>query len=102
MAATATKITGGLKNLDTEIHHVAFTSTTATVEVTTNLSVIYAMTAQRVGGDSANGGYLTLDETDAATGIAVTAGAITLDRTLVQSGGTLGTESFLVTLHGKS
>lgn len=103
MAATATQLTGVGKALDVEVHYLSFTSTTATVEVTTGLSEIYTWTVARAGtaaGD--NTGILTLDETYTSGVVTVTGGAVTIDRAATTATGTLGTESFVLVLQGKS
>lgn len=103
MAATATQQTGAAKSLDEEIHFIDFTSTTATVELSTGLSEIYLVSFGRIGdaaGD--NTGVLTLDESETDGVVTVSGGAITIDRAAVTATGTLGTETFTVLLKGKS
>ena len=103
MAATATKQTGAGKSLDVDIQYIDFTSTTATVEVTTSLSEIYFWTFGRIGdaaGD--NTGTLTLDESETDGVVTVSGGAVTIDRAAITATGTLGTETFVVKLEGKS
>ena len=103
MAATATQLTGAGKGLDLEVHYLEFTSTTATVEVTTGLSEIYAWSFGRAGTAAADAtGTLTLDETHTAGVVTVASGAITIDRAAITASGTLATESFNLVLHGKS
>ncbi len=65
MAVTQGSITGvsSLKQLDSEILTLAFTSTTATVEATTGLSEGYGMTYHRLGSGGAYQSELQLDET---------------------------------------
>jgi len=77
-----------------------FTSTTATVELKTKLSVVLGFAHVRIGAASANHGDLSINETLVAGAIPVTGGAFTVDRHLSDVAGTLGTESFLVTLFG--
>lgn len=103
MAATATKLVGAGKALDKEVHYLEFTSTTATVEVTTGLSEIYVWSFARAGTAAAdNTGTLTLDETHTAGVITVTGGAVTVDRAAITATGTLATESFVLVLEGAS
>lgn len=103
MAATATKIVGSRKQWDSETFTLVFTSTTATVEVSTALSEIYDWQFARAGtaaGD--NTGTLTLDETVTAGVITPASGAITVDRAALTATGTLAGETFVLTLFGKS
>lgn len=104
MAVTQGSITGvsSLKQLDSEILTLAFTSTTATVEATTGLSEVYGMTYHRHGSGGANQAELQLDETHTSGVVTPASGVVTIDRTLSDAAGTLGAESYTVILYGKS
>lgn len=104
MAATATKLSGtSAKSLDSEVGYIEFTSTTATVEISTGLSEIYGATFTRIGGsDPDDRGLLTIDETQSSGVITPASGAITVDRDAATATGTLTTEAFFYELVGKS
>lgn len=106
MAATATQIVSSISAMDCETHHLEFTSTTATVEVSTGLSKILAANYIRIGNvDNDDASILTIDEATnftAGEGIAVQGGAITVDRQGLTGTGTLTAEDFILCLYGKS
>ena len=83
-----------------ETTSLAFTSTTATVELKTRLSKVFWMGKVRVGDASASHGDLTIDETLVGGAVNTAAGAFTVDRHLSDAAGTLADETFLVELHG--
>jgi len=104
MAATATQLTGvDPKSLGCEVFALDFTSTTATVEVTTGFQKIWAWQFSRAGdANAANFGDLTIDETVTADGyIDSSAGAITVDRHSSAGDGTLAAEKFSLFLWGE-
>ncbi|MGB0972390.1 MAG: hypothetical protein ACPGVG_15735, partial [Mycobacterium sp.] len=105
MAATVTQNTQNLKSLDSVVRSVAFTSTTATVEVDVGgLSEIYHWEFARHGAaDADDAGYLSLSETHTAGVTTVDAdGEVTVVRQPLASGGTLTAESFTMVFYGKS
>lgn len=104
MAATVTTLNSSIKTLDTVTVSIAFTSTTATVEVPVGLSEIYDFTVARHGAvDASDAGYLSMDETHTAGVTTVDAdGEVTIVRQPLLAAGTLTTESFTLTFYGKS
>lgn len=109
MAVTATKVfpPGSPKTWDWEIHTIVWTSTTATVELSTGLSEIYGfIPVAMYGADAghANGahGVLELDETATAGVITPVSGAVTINRFEGDDATALTGQSSLVILFGKS
>lgn len=105
MAATTTALKCNLKSADSVTRSIAFTSTTATVEVDVGgLSEIYHYTVARHGAvDASDAGYLSMDETHTAGVTTVDAdGEVTIVRQPLLAAGTLTTESFTLTFYGKS
>ena len=109
MAVTATQVVppGSLKDWDIEIHTVVWTSTTATVELSTDLSEIYAfwftpMYGADAGHANGTGACLELDETSTAGVIDSSAGAVTINRFEADDATALTGQSTLVFLAGKS
>lgn len=109
MAATATKVCppGSPGSWDVEVHTIVWTSTTATVEVTTGLSEIYAaIPVNMYGADAGHTdddiGLLEVDETATAGVITPSSGAITVNRIASNAAGTLAGQQSLLILYGKS
>ena len=87
------------KRMETGI--LTWTSTTATAELSTKLSVIEGASFARVGGTDVDDlGLLTIDETVTNGKIEVSGGAITIDRDLATGTGTLTGESHMYILVG--
>lgn len=108
MAVTATQVLppGSIKNMDTEIHTIVWTSTTATVELSTDLTEIYAaIPVMAYGADAGHTdndlGVLEIDETSTDGVITPASGAITVNR-IAAGAGTLAGQSCLLLLFGKS
>lgn len=109
MAVTATKVVppGSLKDWDIEIHTIVWTSTTATVELSTDLSEIYAYWfTPMYGADAAHadgtGAVLELDETVTNGVITPASGAVTINRLEADDATALTGQKTLVFLCGKS
>lgn len=95
------------KALEMEIHLLEWTSTTATVELATNLSKIYAWTVSPAFGANAGHGIGPgVYELDEARGtdevITVAAGAVTVNRFEGDDATALDAEDVIVILYGKS
>lgn len=104
MAITVVKSDQGVIGLDSEIHHLAWTSTTATVELATGLSEIYGASWIRVDAtDPSDMSILSIDETITSGVITVDSdGDITVIRDAVLAAGTLVAEHHILMLWGKS
>lgn len=109
MAFTATQVSppGSTGSWDQEVHTLVFTSTTATGEVTTNLSEIYAAVVQPMYGADAGHtdddvGLIEIDETATAGVITPASNAITVNRIATNAAGTLAGQQALLILWGKS
>lgn len=104
MAITVTKLDQGTSGLVQEIHHLDWSSTTATVELPTGLTEIYGSASIRVDAiDVSDMSSLSIDETITLGIITVDAdGEITVIRTQNLAAGTLVAEHHILMLWGKS
>lgn len=108
MAVTVTTFTpNALKSSVMEVHNILWTSTTATVEVTTGLTEIYAawfnpMFGADAGHANGTAAALELDETLTAGIITVSGGAVTVNRLEIDDATALTGQSTQLILVGKS
>lgn len=108
MAFSASQLTGGhIANMDVEVHHITWTSTTATGELTTYLSEIYGWcVGQMFGADTGHTdddiGLLELDETVTSGVITPASNAVTINRIATNAAGTLAGQKDVIFLYGKS
>lgn len=109
MAVTQTDLLppNNFNNLELEVKQLVWTSTTATVEVTTGLSEIYAYWFAPAYGANAShadgtGAYLELDETATAGVITPSGGVVTVNRLEADDATALTGQNTLLFLIGKS
>lgn len=108
MATTVTQLDIPYKALEWEVHLIAWESTDATEEVSTDLSKIYVayfMPAFGANAGHADGklGGLEIDETRGSDGaITPASGAITVNRFESDDATALGNQDVLLVLGGKS
>ena len=109
MATTVTTLSSNLKAMDQEVHIINWEAADATEEVTTGLSIIYAVSICDAFGTAAGHtdddlGIAEIDEAYVLADGTITtvSNAITVNRIKASTGGTLAAAQTCLILWGKS